>query len=102
MNHNEIEGWKYPPNLTRQCYVVQLCDSAAHSQTQRRMDITAELIREHAGGITEVHSQGESFLARIFSLLAIVDWTSFYLAILYAQDPTPIDRIHELKRRLAQ
>ena len=102
MNHNEIEGWKYPPNLTRQCHVVQLRDSAAHPQTQRRMDITAELIREHAAGITEVHSQGESFLARIFSLLAIVDWTSFYLAILYAQDPPPIDRIHELKRRLAQ
>ncbi len=100
MNHNEIEGWKHPRTLTQQCHIIQLHDSIAPSQTQRRMDITAELIQSHAAGITQVHPQGKSLLARLLSLITIGDWTSFYLAILYAQDPTPVTRIEKLKRRL--
>lgn len=100
MNHNEIEGWKHPPALTQTCHVIQLRDPAAPSQTQRRMDITAELIQPHTDGITQVHSEGTSLLARLLSLVAIGDWTSYYLAILYQQNPTPVRRIEELKRRL--
>lgn len=100
MNHNEIEGWKHPSALTEQCHVIQLRDPIAPSQTQRRMDITAELIQPHTAGITQVDSVGSSLLARLLSLVAIGDWTSFYLAILYEQNPTPVGRIEELKRRL--
>ena len=100
MNHNEIEGWKHPQTLTQTCHVIQLRDPIAPSQTQRRMDITAELIQPHTAGITQVHSDGKSLLARLLSLVTIGDWTSFYLAILYAQNPTPVARIEELKRRL--
>ena len=100
MNHNEIEGWKHPSGLTQQCYVLQLRDPIAPPQTQRRMDITAELIQPHTAGITQVDSVGRSLLARLLSLVAIGDWTSFYLAILYEQNPTPVRRIEELKRRL--
>ena len=100
MNHNEIEGWKHPAALTQECHVIQLRDPIAPSQTQRRMDITAELIQPHTAGITHVHSEGKSLLARLLSLVAIGDWTSFYLAILYEQNPTPVGRIEELKRRL--
>lgn len=100
MNHNEIEGWKHPTALTQQCHVVQLRDPITPSQTQRRMDITAELIQPHTAGITQVNSVGRSLLARLLSLVAIGDWASFYLAILYEQNPTPVRRIEELKRRL--
>lgn len=100
MNHNEIEGWKHPSGLTERCHVIQLRDPIAPSQTQRRMDITAELIQPHTAGITQVNSAGRSLLARLLSLVAIGDWTSFYLAILYDQNPTPVGRIEELKRRL--
>ena len=100
MNHNEIEGWKHPSALTQQCHVIQLRAPIAPSQTQRRMDITAELIQPHTAGITQVNSAGKSLLARLLSLVAIGDWTSFYLAILYEQNPTPVGRIEELKRRL--
>ena len=100
MNHNEIEGWKHPSALTQQCHVTQLHNPITSSQTQRRMDITAELIQPHTAGITQVHSVGKSLLARLLSFVAIGDWTSFYLAILYEQNPTPVERIEELKRRL--
>ena len=100
MNHNEIEGWKQPSALAQQCHVIQLRDPIAPSQTQRRMDITAELIQPHTASITQVRSEGRSLLARLLSLVAIGDWASFYLAILYQQNPTPVRRIEELKRRL--
>ena len=100
MNHNEIEGWKHPSALTQRCHVIQLRDPIAPSQTQRRMDITADLIQPHTAGVTQVHSEGSSLLTRLLSLVAIGDWTSYYLAILYEQNPTPVGRIEELKRRL--
>lgn len=100
MNHNEIEGWKFPSDLTQRCFVVMLDDQDVCNQTQRRMEITAELIERHTAGVAQVHSQGESLLARLFSLIAVGDWTSLYLAVLYSQDPTPVVRIQELKRRL--
>lgn len=100
MNHNEIEGWKFPSDLTQRCFVVMLNDQDVCNQTQCRMAITAELIERHTSGVAQVHSQGESLLARLFSLIAVGDWTSLYLAVLYSQDPTPVVRIQELKRRL--
>ena len=100
MNHNEIEGWKFPSEIMRHSFVVMLRDRFTHQRTQRRMDITAELIERHTTGVAQVQSQGESLLARILSLITVGDWASLYLAVLYGQDPTPVVRIQELKRRL--
>ncbi len=50
--------------------------------------------------IAEVNSIGRGVLARILSVIYIGDWASFYLAILNKIDPTPVDRISYLKKRL--
>ena len=102
MNHNEIEGWNYPEDLFENCYVVILRDEDDHEMTKARMDITAELIEEYPKSIRKVKSRGKSLLARIFSLICVGDWTSFYLAMLNEADPTPVPRITELKKRLGK
>jgi glucose/mannose-6-phosphate isomerase len=48
-----------------------------------------------------VWAQGRSRLARTFSLLYMGDFTSYYLALLYGVDPTPVRMIDLLKERLA-
>ena len=41
-------------------------------------------------------------MARMFSLIYVGDFMSFYLAILNEEDPTPVKRIDYLKRRLKE
>ena len=100
MNHNEIEGWLHPGELTKRCQIVMLRDESDHQRIKQRMDITESLIKKHTAGILCVKSRGKSLLARLLSLIYIGDFTSFYLAMLNKMNPTPVDRIGNLKESL--
>ena len=65
------------------------------------MEITKELIAPFVTETVEAWATGTSLLARLFSLLYLGDWVSFYLAVLNGVDPTPVHRIDVLKKRLA-
>ena len=102
LNHNEIVGWEVLGEIMKKIHVVILRDKGDHARVRLRMDITKEIIREFADGITELHSEGEGLLARMFSLLYLGDWVSFYLAILNGVDPTPVKKIDYLKESLGK
>jgi glucose/mannose-6-phosphate isomerase len=67
-----------------------------------REEITRSIVRRHAADALEVWSEGTSLLARIFSLVYLGDWVSYYLAILNKRNPTPVKVIEELKARLSK
>ena len=48
-----------------------------------------------------VETRGASRLARLFSLVQLGDYASFYLALLYGVDPTPVAAIEDFKAKLA-
>lgn len=102
MNHNEIVGWQNPKKLFKNFIVVMLRDDSMHPRVAKRMDITADIIRKEQVELIEIWSQGENLLSRIFSLIYIGDFISYYLAILYRIDPTPVERVTYLKKRLAE
>lgn len=100
LTHNEIVGWEYPSFLPKSFMVVVLRDIADHKRIQRRMDITKSIIENEGIPVREVWSIGEGLLSRIFSLVYIGDFVSFYLAVLNDVDPTPVKRIDYLKEQL--
>jgi len=100
MNHNELVGWKALGPQMADMQVIFLRDRVDHPRTSTRIDITKEILASHTSHITEVWSEGRSLLARMFSLICLGDWTSFYLAILHGEDPTPIAVIDYLKNAL--
>jgi glucose/mannose-6-phosphate isomerase len=102
MNHNEIVGWQNPAGLFKKFIVILLRDKGDHPRTKRRMDITKEIIEKEGVRVIEIESTGKSLLARIFSLIYTGDFTSYYLALLYGVDPTPVDRVTYLKNELAK
>jgi glucose/mannose-6-phosphate isomerase len=102
MNHNEIVGWQNPEKLFRNFVVVMLRDKDIHPRVAKRMDITKEILKKEDIDIIEIWSRGEGLLSRIFSLIYIGDFISYYLAILYGIDPTPVDRVTYLKNKLAE
>ncbi len=102
MNHNEIVGWEQIVHLTGRLSVIMLYDREDNSRVQKRMQIVKDLIEDQASSIHLLTSKGESRLTRLFSLIQLADWTSFYLAMLNGVDPTPIAKIDLLKSRLAE
>ena len=102
MNHNEIVGWEFPRGLLKDFKVIMLRDKDDHPRTQRRMDISKDIIEKSGAEIFELERKQGGLLARVFSLIYIGDFVSFYLAILNGIDPTPVKRVDYLKAQLAK
>jgi len=102
MNHNEIVGWEQIVHLTGRLSVIMLYDKKDNSRVNKRMEIVKDLIQDQAASVHVLNTRGESRLTRLFSLIQLADWTSFYLAVINDVDPTPIAKIDLLKSRLAE
>ena len=102
MNHNELVGWKVLKRHMEQIAVVFLRDKDDHKRVKIRIEITKSIVQEFAGRVMEIESEGKSPLARIFSLIYLGDWVSYYLAMLNGVDPTPVKVIDYLKDELAK
>jgi glucose/mannose-6-phosphate isomerase len=102
MNHNEINGWTHPKELVGKFYAIFLRDKDDHPRTQVRLDITKRMIGKTAAATQDIRSQGDSLLARMFSLIYLGDWVSYYLAVLNGTDPSPVPVIENLKKQLAK
>ena len=95
MNHNEIVGYKL---MNRDLYqVVLLRDSQDNERIKKRMDLFRDLVRVN---VAEVHSKGNGLLARMFSLIYLGDFASYYLALKNREDPLPVDIIEKLKEKM--
>jgi glucose/mannose-6-phosphate isomerase len=101
MNHNELVGWRFPDAALRQVSVLLLRDREDHPQVQRRFELTKEIISGKAGALHELWTEGESILARVMSLIYLGDYVSLYLSYLNEVDPTPVDVIDYLKKKLS-
>jgi glucose/mannose-6-phosphate isomerase len=102
MNHNELVGWNVLKDQMREMQVIFLRDREDHRRVTMRMDFTRGIIANSTPRIAEAWSEGTSRLARMFSLVQLGDWVSFYLAILHNVDPTPVEVIDQLKEELAR
>ena len=101
LNHNEIVGWERLPRMLNNFQIIYLRDREDHYRNQERMMITQEILEKVTPPIIELYTEGTSRLARLFSLICLGDWVSFYLAVMNGIDPTPIEKIQILKNRLS-
>jgi len=100
MNHNEIVGWRFPLRLLKNFMTVILRDKDDHEKTKTRIRISSEIIKKSGADAVILERENGGRLARVFSLIYIGDFASFYLAILNNVDPTPVDAIDYLKKEL--
>jgi len=101
--HNDIVGYE-DNDLNKELYVVFLRDSFVekHKPAKVRIETIKEIIRPCVKGVAEIHSVGESKLARMFSLLYYVDLLSYYLAVEDKKSPVKTDNIDKLKAVLRE
>jgi glucose/mannose-6-phosphate isomerase len=99
-NHNEIEGWTCNKDIIKNTIICWILDKDDHIQVQKRMKITKELLSEYPSNQIELKTEGNSEIERALCLIHLIDWISYYSALLNKVDPTPVERITELKNKL--
>ena len=105
LNHNEIVAWTKDGGLSdilSSSLVIFLKDKNDFDRITYRMKITKEIFGNLNKNIIEFEGCGSAYLARMFDLLYLIDWTSLYLAMLNAVDPSEIKNIIHLKEKLSQ
>lgn len=101
LDHNEIEGWGADTGLAERSHVVFLEDARGDARLRRRCALTARALAGAGVSVERLETRGVSPLACVFSLVALGDHASLYVAALEGIDPTPVDEIGRLKRALA-
>ena len=102
MNHNEINSWTNPVNMTNNFVIITLEDPSDHPKVNIRFNAIRKLLTDNASDIISLKGEEDNFLTRMFSLIYLGDWVSYYLALLNGEDPTPIPLISKLKDILAE
>jgi len=102
LNHNATVGYEFPRELADKIRVVFLESPALNRRVQLRYQVTGELLDRSGIMHESVDSEGSSHLSQMMSLVLFGDYMSYYLALLYRVDPSPVKVIDYLKERLAK
>jgi glucose/mannose-6-phosphate isomerase len=102
LNHNEIVGWHILHGLDDKFRILILEDQDDHKRIKARIEIVGEYLSQKGFGEKILDSEGKSPLERIFNLIQLLDFTSYFLSLLNGVDPYPVAAIDYLKDRLAK
>ena len=94
LNHNEMVGFTNPQ---ADFYFIMLCDKNDNPQNIKRFGVTADLMKKKGMDSEIINIEGDNIFEKVFSTLYLGDWVSYYLALEYGQDPTPVDMVEEFK-----
>jgi len=94
--HNGIVSWETPSNI--QPILLQGKDD--HVKTQDRWKIIKEFFLEKEINYKEIFSVDGSILSKLVCLIYTLDMTSIYNAAIGKVDPSPVNSIDFVKKRL--
>ena len=99
-DHNAVAGLQWPQSVKRKACVVMLNALGLHPRVRLRYQLTAELLKKAGVECRTVDGMGKGALAQIMSAVLFGDYTSYYLALLNGEDPSPVPSIDYIKGRL--
>ncbi|MBW2992994.1 hypothetical protein KY317_00280 [Candidatus Woesearchaeota archaeon] len=98
ISYSEIISLK---KQTKKFQILLITDSADHPQIKKRMEVLKKIIRKKAN-VTEFPIKGKSLLAKLLYSVYVGDYLSYYLALMYKEDPTPTGLIEDFKEKMKQ
>lgn len=100
LNHHLMEGLTYPKNSNLTFLLLQ--SNLYSSIIQKRFTLTKEVIEKNNREVVEVSIEGGNQLEQMAYTIAFGSYLSFYVAILYGQDPSVIPWVDFFKEKLAK
>ncbi len=99
-DHNTLAGLHNPKPLLGQIVAIFLRGQGEHPRNQLRAQLTSEVFQQHGIETAVVDAAGSSRLAQQWTALHLGDYISYYLAMRYDTDPTPVTAIEGFKAAL--
>ena len=94
--HNGIVSWEKPSTV--QPILLRGIDD--YEKTKERWEIIKKYFDEKNIDYKEIISVDGSILSKLINLIYLLDYTSIYHSVLSEIDPSPIDSINFIKKRL--
>jgi len=99
LNHNEMVGLT---NLKGNFHFLTIQDENDHKGVQKRMKLFFNLAKEKGTDVDIIQIKGKNTLDKMWNCLVLADWVTYYLALEYGQDPTPVKIVEEFKKKLKE
>jgi glucose/mannose-6-phosphate isomerase len=100
LNHNEMTGFDIKNttrNLSDKFVFLFLTDDEDRVEIKRRFDVLSKLYMDRGLQIVQVSVVGQRF-EKVFKSLIVADWTTYYLALDYGNDPVQVPMVEEFKK----
>lgn len=101
-DHNTLAGLNNPEPALSQMIALFLQAPSNNPRNRLRLELTRQIFMMQAINTDFVNAQGEGPMAHIWTLLHFGDYLSYYLAMAYGEDPTPVDALVMLKAELSK
>jgi glucose/mannose-6-phosphate isomerase len=102
VDHNTLAGLFHPEDALSRMIALFLSAPSNHPRNRLRLELTRKMFMLQGINTDVVSPKGESKLAHLWTLLHLGDYTSYYLAMAYGEDPAAVDAIRMLKMELDQ
>jgi len=100
-DHNTLAGLVNPEQVldahTVALFLRAPCD---HPRNRLRLDMTRQAYMLAGINVDGYTAIGDSSIANIWTALHFGDYVSYYLALAYGVDPTPVDALEDFKKSL--
>ena len=94
--HNGIVPWEKPSNV----HPILMQGKDDHFKTVERWEIVKEFFKKKGIEYKEIFSVNGSILTKLVCLIYTLDMTSIYHAAITGIDPSPVDSIDFVKKKL--
>lgn len=102
MNHHFLESLKYPEERVRGMLFVIIKSKLFNPRNMKRLEITADIIKDKNFSDVTLNLSGNSRLHEIFELIIIGCIVSYNIAQKHNEDPVANEMVDRLKSELAK
>lgn len=89
LNHHLMEGLQFPETNESTLLWLSVRSELYQGQNQRRVELTEQVLDQNHIEFVTYNTTGRTKLEQAFELLVLGSYTSYYLALLNNQNPTP-------------
>ena len=97
INHNEMVGFSQLKKNNNFHFII-IKDESDNPRNLKRMNLFASLLKKKGAKTDFIKTEQGSLLFKTFAVLLLGDWVSYYLALKYKIDPTPVKMVEEFKK----
>lgn len=98
LNHHLMEGLKNPPD--KKLFILFISSQLYSDKLKKRVELTKDVVKKNNVLFDEYIPEGSTKLAQVLNVLSFGGFLTYYLAMLYGQDPSVIPWVDYFKEQL--